>query len=337
VSIEQDLEQGWGKLEEGDVAAARKLGQKAASEEPASGEALLLLAACEREEGNGAEALQMLTRALELDPEWATAELWTAELLAEDPRKLPQALEHATRALDRAEDEDEYLHALSLKAGLEIDLGKPAAAKKTLADLPPPGVAEIPTPLALELADLYLAAGAPAEARAWFQTIADGQPELADGWYGLGLTAEAEGEEEAKRAAWLRALEIDEKTDLEEPLLEEGEMAEVAEEALGELPVRARALIENIPIMIIELPARADVEKGLDPRLLGVFEGTPLPEVPSMGGTPQLTQIVLFRKNLERIAHDVDELREEIRTTLLHETGHFFGMSEKDLADVGLD
>jgi predicted Zn-dependent protease with MMP-like domain len=37
------------------------------------------------------------------------------------------------------------------------------------------------------------------------------------------------------------------------------------------------------------------------------------------------------------MAIDPDDLREQIRITLLHETGHFFGMSEDDLADVGLD
>ena len=46
---------------------------------------------------------------------------------------------------------------------------------------------------------------------------------------------------------------------------------------------------------------------------------------------------VLFRKNLERMAIDPEDLCEQIRITLLHETGHFFGMSEDDLADVGLD
>jgi predicted Zn-dependent protease with MMP-like domain len=56
-----------------------------------------------------------------------------------------------------------------------------------------------------------------------------------------------------------------------------------------------------------------------------------------VGGAPQLTQILLFRKNLERMAIDPEDLCEQIRITLLHETGHFFGMSEDDLADVGLD
>jgi predicted Zn-dependent protease with MMP-like domain len=55
-----------------------------------------------------------------------------------------------------------------------------------------------------------------------------------------------------------------------------------------------------------------------------------------VGGGPQLSRIVLFKRNLERAAPDDGDLHDEIRTTLLHETGHFFGMSEEDLDGVGL-
>ena len=99
----------------------------------------------------------------------------------------------------------------------------------------------------------------------------------------------------------------------------------------GRAAPRARRLLANVPILIADRPARNDVATGLDPRLLGLFAGTAYPEVSALGGTPQLTQILLFRRNLERVAEDEEELRDEIRTTLLHETGHFFGMSEDDL------
>ena len=55
-----------------------------------------------------------------------------------------------------------------------------------------------------------------------------------------------------------------------------------------------------------------------------------------LGGQPGLTQIVLFRRNLERAVADPDELREEVRVTLLHETGHFFGLSDAELEEMGL-
>jgi predicted Zn-dependent protease with MMP-like domain len=47
--------------------------------------------------------------------------------------------------------------------------------------------------------------------------------------------------------------------------------------------------------------------------------------------------VLLFQRNIERAAADRDEVREEIRVTLLHEIGHHVGWDEHDLADRGLD
>ena len=45
----------------------------------------------------------------------------------------------------------------------------------------------------------------------------------------------------------------------------------------------------------------------------------------------------LYQRNIERVARSMAEVEAEIRTTLLHETGHFFGLDEEDLAEMGLD
>jgi predicted Zn-dependent protease with MMP-like domain len=224
-----------------------------------------------------------------------------------------------------------------VKAGLEVELGKTAEARETLSELPAPDQAQLDPVWSLEVGYLLLSVEDAAEARRRFQALIDVDPELADAWYGVGLAAEAQDDETGKREAWERVLMIDERQPLEDPLMSEEEMARVAEQALAELPGRARALVANVPILISDLPAREDVLTGLDPRLVGLFAGTPHPENSSLGGGPQLTQILLFRKNLERVASDLEDLREEIRTTLLHETGHFFGMSEEDLEAVGLE
>ena len=50
------------------------------------------------------------------DPDWATPELWIAELLATEPETMEEARRHAERALDLADEEEEYLSALALKA-----------------------------------------------------------------------------------------------------------------------------------------------------------------------------------------------------------------------------
>jgi predicted Zn-dependent protease with MMP-like domain len=114
-------------------------------------------------------------------------------------------------------------------------------------------------------------------------------------------------------------------------------VAAVAEAALAELPERAQALLRGIPIVVADRPAEADVDAGLDPRALGLFSGTAHGDgSTALGGQPGLTQIVLFRGNLEHAAGDEDELRDEIRTTLLHETGHFFGLDDAALEELGL-
>src|SRR6185312_6409654 len=335
--VDPRVEAAWQALEAGDVAEARR---RAAALDAGSPEALLLLAACFREEGEDAEAAAALRRAAAADPEWATPELWLAEILASDPQATEEALDHAERALDLAEEEGEYLSAVALKAGLEVELGETEAAKETLDDLPPPEVRLDDLDLALEIADLHLAVGDPETARARLRVLCEASPGSADAWHTLGAAAEELGDEEEQRSAWKRAWTLDAApgaADAEDERLPEAEVAAVAESALGELPARARALLEGIPIVIAELPAEADVDAGFDPRALGLFSGTAYGEGGTgLGGHPGLTQILLFRRNLERAARDEEELREEIRTTLLHETGHFFGLSDAALDELGL-
>ena len=79
------------------------------------------------------------------------------------------------------------------------------------------------------------------------------------------------------RAAWKRAWTLDTAPGAARATqrrLTEAEVGGVAEAALGELPERARALLRDVPIVVAELPAEADVDAGLDPRSLGLFSGT---------------------------------------------------------------
>jgi predicted Zn-dependent protease with MMP-like domain/Tfp pilus assembly protein PilF len=327
----------WQALEAGDVAFARR---QAAELDEGSPEALLLLAACSREEGNDQAAVAALRGAVKADPEWATPELWLAEILAGDPDTADEALQHVERALDLAEEEGEFLSAVVLKAGLEVEAGDSEEAKRTLAELPPVEVRLGDVDLALEIADLHLAVGEPQSARERLRVLCEESPRSADAWYALGCAAEELGEEAETQSAWKRAWTLDAAPRAEDDMddgLSEAEVGGVAEAALEELPERARALLAGIPIVIAELPAEADVDAGLDPRALGLFTGTPHGDsATGLGGQPGLTQILLFRRNLERAAADEDELREEIRTTLLHETGHFFGLSDAALEELGL-
>jgi predicted Zn-dependent protease with MMP-like domain len=331
------LDAAWEALEAGDVAAARKRAARLEADAP---DTLLLLAACAREEDDAPSALDFLRRAAKADPEWATPELWIAELLATQPETMEEAQRHAERALDLSEEEDEYLSALALKAGLEAELGELDEAKRTLADLPPPDVTVGDTALALEIAELHLAVGEAQVAVDRLRTLTATSPDVADAWYALGCAAAELGDDAQMRAAWKQTWKLDSAPSAgeadETARLDEDTVSTAAEQALGELPDRARALLRDVPVIVADLPAEADVDTGLDPRALGLFSGTAYPDIPHVGGQPGLTQIVLFRRNIARIAQSDDELREEIRVTLLHETGHFFGLDEAELEGAGL-
>jgi predicted Zn-dependent protease with MMP-like domain/Tfp pilus assembly protein PilF len=336
----RNLDRAWDLLEAGENAQAERLAQDLRSREPEAPDVLLLLAACARAREDDDEALRWLEEARKADPDWAEPELFAADLLAQQD-ELERALEHAERALEKAaegpEGAQERLNALALTAGLQLDLDRPAEARRTLADVPPAADADTTGEIAREIADLFLATDDPVRAGGWFERAVALDDEDADAWHGIGIAAELAGDEEAKRRAWLKTMELDTEQDEHLPaLLSEKQMADVAEEALTELPERARRLLVDVPVLIADRPAPSDVASGLDPRLLGLFAGVAYPEVSALGGTPQLTQILLFRRNLERVAFDEEELRTEIRTTLLHETGHFFGLSEDDLHEIGL-
>ncbi|MEK7698922.1 MAG: metallopeptidase family protein, partial [Planctomycetota bacterium] len=72
--------------------------------------------------------------------------------------------------------------------------------------------------------------------------------------------------------------------------------------------------------------------------LLGLFSGVPHPgkggffEIPY----PLPDRIILFQKNIESICSTENELIEQIQKTLIHEIGHYFGLSEKDLRRHGI-
>lgn len=346
--MDERLGQAWALLEAGDVEGARRAAEEVSQEGAEDGEgagsaadALLLLAACAREDGDDEQALEILERVSKQDPEWATPHLWTAELLLLQGRGV-EALRHARLAVELADDEEEFLSAVVFRANLELESDNPAAAKAALEELPPHDVLAATAEIALEAADLHITLGQVDEARAIAQAVVDGHEDeeaVADAWYVLGLAEDAAGNEAAKRKAWLRSYDLDQRLAeaTQGVLADEEEVLSIAEAAVEELPAKARKLLQNVPILIDDMPSRQEVAEGLDPRLLGLFRGTPLPENETLGPGPGLTQIVLYRFNLQRVATDDMSLAEEVRTTLLHETGHFFGLDEDELEAMGLD
>ncbi len=97
--------------------------------------------------------------------------------------------------------------------------------------------------------------------------------------------------------------------------------------ALDELPPNIAAALENVAVVVED-------ENREDPDLLGLYHGVPLPERGDMAGTLPDT-ISIYRLPLVESFPDPGELQKEIRITVLHELGHYFGLDEEQITALG--
>jgi predicted Zn-dependent protease with MMP-like domain len=100
--------------------------------------------------------------------------------------------------------------------------------------------------------------------------------------------------------------------------------------ALDSLPPHLARALRNMAVVV-------EAENPEDPDLFGLYEGTPLPERgDEAGALPD--RIVIYRLPLEEeFGHDPPALEREIRITVLHELGHYFGLDEDRLAELGYE
>ena len=103
---------------------------------------------------------------------------------------------------------------------------------------------------------------------------------------------------------------------------------------LDGLPERFRNRIRNVAVVVEDYPADRSAHDSDEGLLMGVFEGTPATEKSVWDVSTGPDRIVLYQKNIEAVCDTEAEIREEIRLTVLHEFGHFFGMTEDQLEDV---
>jgi predicted Zn-dependent protease with MMP-like domain len=106
---------------------------------------------------------------------------------------------------------------------------------------------------------------------------------------------------------------------------------------LDALPKGLRAEAGSLPVVFDHRPNQALQDDGIESDTLGVFLGAPFAEAEHAGGEIP-AQIILFLENIwEMVEGDEEFYREEIRTTLLHELGHYLGLDEEDLEERGLE
>jgi predicted Zn-dependent protease with MMP-like domain len=127
--------------------------------------------------------------------------------------------------------------------------------------------------------------------------------------------------------------------------MEREKFVKLVEEALDSLPSRFRERIHNVAVLVENVPPEKLSRRGsrnigiidsddAEKLVLGVFEGVPTTKKSVFDLPVGPDRIVLYQKNIEAVCSNEDEIRREIRLTVLHELGHYFGMTEAQLEDV---
>ncbi len=110
----------------------------------------------------------------------------------------------------------------------------------------------------------------------------------------------------------------------------------VVEESLDSLPEEFRSRIQNVAILVEDFPPKQSrSQPGVQRQLLlGIFHGVPATKKSVFDLPAGPAHIVLYQKNIEAVCSSEAEVRHQIRQTLIHELGHYFGMTEEQLKDV---
>lgn len=319
-------------LDEDRIKDARRAADDLAKQSLRKAESLLLSATVAVGEEDYERAEREASKAIELDPTLFAAYRLAIEL-ASSAGDAARARKLLDRALDEVEEEEDFLDALLLKAELELEAEGTDAAAAVIAELPP---ADVEDPdLAVRAGNLLLEIDRAGDAERYFKMAVHSDPESADAYYGLAFCAELQGREAERVAHFLKVRQLDLAAPRSPYQISIDKLSEIADEELEALPDAARQLIGNVPVLIEDYPSEALVKDGVDPRVLGLFVGPALPEQ-TMGAPPALNSIHLFHRNLEMEADSDDAVAEEVRVTLLHEVGHFFGLDEDELDEMGL-
>ena len=111
--------------------------------------------------------------------------------------------------------------------------------------------------------------------------------------------------------------------------LTEEEFEKIVVDELDELPDEMVERLENLVFVTEDRPADGSLD------LLGLYEGTALTDRDQYGFGELPDRIVLYREPLLAISETLDELRDEIHVTLVHEIAHYYGIDDEKLHELG--
>jgi predicted Zn-dependent protease with MMP-like domain len=111
----------------------------------------------------------------------------------------------------------------------------------------------------------------------------------------------------------------------------------LVEEALRDIPKRFRDAMANVAVIVEDQPPPhvfEDMDLEEDDELFGLYEGTPLPERGASYGNTLPDRISIYQIPIEEACADDEDVRACVAETVIHEFGHYFGMSEEEIEEI---
>ena len=108
-------------------------------------------------------------------------------------------------------------------------------------------------------------------------------------------------------------------------------------DALETIPQPFRKAVRNVAVIVEDAPTPELLDHvGIDPpdTLFGLYEGVPLPERDWTHGNALPDRITLFQEPIEDASQNDHEIVVAIGETVIHEFGHYFGLSEEEIEEI---
>lgn len=111
----------------------------------------------------------------------------------------------------------------------------------------------------------------------------------------------------------------------------------LVEEALRDIPPRFRDAMKNVAVVVEDEPSLElleDMDMEPDDTLFGLYQGIPLTERDSHYGNTLPDRISIYQRPIEDACADDEEIRQCVAETVIHEFGHYFGLSEEEIEEI---
>jgi predicted Zn-dependent protease with MMP-like domain len=111
----------------------------------------------------------------------------------------------------------------------------------------------------------------------------------------------------------------------------------LVEKAVKSIPARFRRAMTNVAVIVEDEPSEDLLEEvGIEPpdTLFGLYQGTPLTERSWAQSNTEPDRITIFQWPIEDACEDEDEMVATIGETVIHEFGHYFGLSEEEIEAI---